>query len=99
MVGGFAAAKVITGNGQLTRGLFIIIDFLRNPHFSRNRISGELLISGRFSTKTATVLSAAFESTADFLVTFALRELYVCVKGTHRINRSCSPDPNNQFNF
>ena len=70
--------KVITGNGQLTRSVFIIIDFLRNLHFSRNRISGEFLISGRYSTKSATVLSAAFESTADFLVTFALSELYVC---------------------
>jgi hypothetical protein len=26
--------KVMTGNGQLTRGTFIINDFLRNPHFS-----------------------------------------------------------------
>ena len=26
--------KVMTGNGQLTRGAFIINDFLRNPHFS-----------------------------------------------------------------
>ena len=25
--------KVITGNGQLTKGAFIINDFLRNPHF------------------------------------------------------------------
>ena len=25
--------KVMTGNGQLTRGAFIINDFLRNPHF------------------------------------------------------------------
>ena len=24
----------MTGNGQLTRGAFIINDFLRNPHFS-----------------------------------------------------------------
>ena len=27
--------KVMTGNGQLTRGAFIINDFVRNPHFSR----------------------------------------------------------------
>ena len=26
--------KVMTGNEQLTRGAFIINDFLRNPHFS-----------------------------------------------------------------
>ena len=25
--------KVMTGNGQLKRGAFIINDFLRNPHF------------------------------------------------------------------
>ena len=27
--------KVMTGNGQLTRGPFMINDFLRNPHFKR----------------------------------------------------------------
>ena len=26
--------KVMTGNGQLTRGAFMMNDFLRNPHFS-----------------------------------------------------------------
>ena len=25
----------MTGNGQLTRGAFIMNDFLRNPHFKR----------------------------------------------------------------
>ena len=39
LLGGFAVAptqrpKVMAGNGQLTRGAFIINDFLKNPHFS-----------------------------------------------------------------
>ena len=29
-----APPKVMTGNRQLTRGAFIINDFLRNPHFN-----------------------------------------------------------------
>ena len=32
--------EVMTGNGQLTRGAFIINDFLRNPHFSRGVAKG-----------------------------------------------------------
>ena len=31
--------KWMNGNGQLTRGAFIINDFLRNPHFSTHFIS------------------------------------------------------------
>ena len=32
--------KEMTGNGQLTRGAFMINDFLRNPHFSNETALG-----------------------------------------------------------
>ena len=35
--------KMMTGDGQLTRGAFIINDFLRNPHFSINHFIGFVL--------------------------------------------------------
>jgi hypothetical protein len=39
--------KVMTGNGQLTRGEFIKKDFLRNPHFSKGWVATGFWVAGK----------------------------------------------------